>query len=58
VNGVETENYARHLLFPILLQAKDNRLLGQTIRIATESLQATPKDDIQFIVDIDPLDMF
>jgi len=43
--------------FHILLQSKDNRLLGRTIRIATESLQAAPKDDIQFVVDIDPLDM-
>jgi len=43
--------------FHILLQSTDNRLLGQTIRLATESLQAAPKDDIQFVVDIDPLDM-
>ncbi len=43
--------------FHILLQSTDNRLLGQTIRLATAELHPPPKEDIQFVVDIDPMDM-
>jgi len=43
--------------FHILLQSTDNRLLGQTIRLATAELHPPAKEDIQFMVDIDPMDM-
>lgn len=43
--------------FHILLQSIDNRLLGQTVRIATDGLHPPSKEDIQFVVDIDPIDM-
>ncbi|HBJ35898.1 MAG TPA: primosomal protein N' [Planctomycetaceae bacterium] len=43
--------------FHILLQSTDNRMLGQTIRIATTDYHPPAKEDIQYVVDIDPLDM-
>lgn len=43
--------------YHILLQSSDNRLLGQTIRLATAELHPPAKEDIQFVVDIDPMDM-
>ncbi len=43
--------------FHILLQSTDNRLLGQVVRDATADFHPPPKDDIQFVVDIDPIDM-
>jgi primosomal protein N' (replication factor Y) (superfamily II helicase) len=43
--------------FHILLQSVDNRMLGQTIRIATTDFHPPPKEDIQFVVDIDAIDM-
>jgi primosomal protein N' (replication factor Y) len=43
--------------FHILLQSTDNRLLGQTIRIATKDYHPLAKEDIQYVIDIDPLDM-
>ena len=43
--------------YHILLQATDARLLGNTIRRATESFRIPDKDDVQYVVDIDPMDM-
>jgi primosomal protein N' (replication factor Y) len=43
--------------FHILLQSSDNRLLGQTIRVATTDYHPPAKEDIQYVIDIDPLDM-
>ncbi|NND98184.1 MAG: primosomal protein N' [Pirellulaceae bacterium] len=43
--------------FHILLQCVDAGPLGETIRRATESLTIAEKDDVQYVVDIDPMDM-
>lgn len=43
--------------FHILLQSTDNAKLGQTVRIATAEIRSPAKDDIQFVLDIDPIDM-
>lgn len=43
--------------FHILLQSTDNAKLGMTVRMATAELRPPAKDDIQFVVDIDPIDM-
>ncbi len=43
--------------FHILLQSKDPTELGNTIRRATESFTIPDKDDVQYVVDIDPMDM-
>lgn len=43
--------------FHILLQSTDNAKLGQAVRLATAELRPPAKDDIQFVVDIDPIDM-
>jgi len=43
--------------FHILLQAKHSGELGETIRRATMAIANPAKDDIQFVVDIDPMDM-
>nr|WP_153556647.1 primosomal protein N' [Roseimaritima sediminicola] len=43
--------------FHILLQAADATSLGETIRRAVDNLKPAGKEDIQFVIDIDPLDM-
>lgn len=43
--------------FHILLQALDPKNLGETIRTATKNFKIPDKDDVQFVVDIDPMDM-
>ncbi|MFK8111567.1 MAG: primosomal protein N' [Rubripirellula sp.] len=43
--------------FHILLQAVDPSHLGETIRRATETFTIPEKDDVQYVVDIDPMDM-
>lgn len=43
--------------FHILLQSTDNRTLGQTVRTATADCQPPGGEDIQFVVDIDPMEM-
>ena len=43
--------------FHILLQATEAGPLGETIRKATEKFVIPEKDDIQFVIDIDPMDM-
>jgi len=43
--------------FHILLQAADSVSLGETIRQAVATLKPVAKDDIQFVIDIDPMDM-
>lgn len=43
--------------FHILLQAKDSTSLGETIRRAVAMLKTNSKDEIQFVIDIDPIDM-
>jgi primosomal protein N' (replication factor Y) len=43
--------------FHILLQCGDAAVLGSVIRRATEDLKPPAKSDIQFVVDIDPMDM-
>ncbi len=43
--------------FHILLQSTDNRLLGEVVRQATHDFAAPAGEDIQYVVDIDPLDM-
>ncbi|TVP99804.1 MAG: primosomal protein N' [Planctomycetaceae bacterium] len=43
--------------FHILLQSTDNAKLGETIRLAVAKLPPPARDDLQFVVDIDPLDM-
>ncbi|WP_146399542.1 replication restart helicase PriA [Planctomycetes bacterium CA13] len=43
--------------FHILLQATDAAVLGATIRRATDSFTIPEKDDVQYVVDIDPMDM-
>ena len=43
--------------FHILLQSTSNAALGETIRRGTATLTTPVKDDIQFVIDIDPMDM-
>jgi len=43
--------------FHILLQATNSGVLGETIRRGTATLTVPSKDDIQFVIDIDPMDM-
>ena len=43
--------------FHILLQALDPKQLGATIRTATKNFKIPEKDDVQFVIDIDPMDM-
>ena len=43
--------------FHILLQAIDPSHLGETIRRATETFVIPEKDDVQYVVDVDPMDM-
>ncbi len=43
--------------FHLLLQSTDSGALGETIRRGTASVATNAKDDIQFVVDIDPMDM-
>ncbi|WP_315855008.1 replication restart helicase PriA [Stieleria varia] len=43
--------------FHILLQALDPRKLGDTIRTATKTFKIPEKDDVQYVIDIDPVDM-
>jgi primosomal protein N' (replication factor Y) (superfamily II helicase) len=43
--------------FHILLQALDPAHLGETIRRATDTFTIPEKDDVQYVVDMDPMDM-
>ncbi len=43
--------------FHILLQSVDPAHLGDTIRRATDSFTISEKDDVQYVIDIDPMDM-
>lgn len=43
--------------FHLLLQSATPAELGETIRRATDSFTIPEKDDVQFVVDIDPIDM-
>ena len=43
--------------FHILLQAAEASHLGSTIRSATETFKIPEKDDVQYVIDMDPLDM-
>ncbi len=43
--------------FHILLQARNAAELGETIRLGSAAIQLPSKEDIQFVVDIDPMDM-
>ncbi len=43
--------------FHILLQSVDPAHLNETIRRSIESFKIPEKDDVQYVVDIDPLDM-
>lgn len=43
--------------FHILLQAVDSAHLGATIRRAIETFKIPEKDDVQYVIDIDPMDM-
>ena len=43
--------------FHILLQSSNAAHLGETIRKATDQLKAPDQSEIQFVVDIDPVDM-
>ncbi len=43
--------------FHILLQSTDAADLGETIRRATATFTIAEKDDVQYVVDIDPIDM-
>lgn len=43
--------------FHILLQSARSDALGETIRRGTATMSAPAKDDIQFVIDIDPMDM-
>ncbi len=43
--------------FHLLLQSTDSAQLGETIRRATDSFTIPEKDDVQYVVDIDPIDM-
>jgi primosomal protein N' (replication factor Y) len=43
--------------FHILLQSVEQRDLGETIRRATDNFKVADKTDVQYVVDIDPMDM-
>ena len=43
--------------FHILLQSTNAADLGETIRRATETFTIADKDEVQYVVDIDPIDM-
>jgi primosomal protein N' (replication factor Y) len=43
--------------FHLLLQCVDSNQLGETIRRATKDFKIAEKDDVQYVVDIDPMDM-
>jgi primosomal protein N' (replication factor Y) len=43
--------------FHLLLQSLDPAHLGETIRRATESFTIPAKEEVQYVVDIDPVDM-
>jgi primosomal protein N' (replication factor Y) len=43
--------------FHILLQAAEPGPLGETIRCATSNFTIPEKDDVQYVIDIDPVDM-
>ena len=43
--------------FHILLQSVEAAHLGETIRKATETFTIAEKDDVQYVIDIDPMDM-
>lgn len=43
--------------FHVMLQATEPKPLGETIRRACDGWRPNPKDDIQYVIDIDPLDM-
>lgn len=43
--------------FHLLLQSTNNRLLGEVVRQATADFEAPAGEEIQYVVDIDPLDM-
>jgi primosomal protein N' (replication factor Y) len=43
--------------YHILLQSTDPMQLGATIRTATKTFKIPDKDDVQYVVDIDPMDM-
>jgi primosomal protein N' (replication factor Y) len=43
--------------FHILLQSVDPAHLGETVRRATEAFTIPDKHDVQYVVDIDPMDM-
>lgn len=43
--------------FHILLQSVEPRHLGDTIRRATENFRSPDSSDVQYVIDIDPMDM-
>jgi len=43
--------------FHILLQSTNANQLGETIRVGTDQFKAPDNSEIQFVVDIDPIDM-
>lgn len=43
--------------FHVLLQSVDAAHLGEIIRRVTESFKIPEKDDVQYVIDIDPMDM-
>ncbi|MGV3483838.1 MAG: replication restart helicase PriA [Planctomycetaceae bacterium] len=43
--------------FHILMQSTNNAALGETVRRGTAAVSIPAKDDIQFVIDIDPMDM-
>jgi primosomal protein N' (replication factor Y) len=43
--------------FHILLQSTNPAHLGSTIRKAVEGFTIADKDDVQYVIDIDPMDM-
>ncbi len=43
--------------FHILLQSVNPAHLGETIRRATDTFTIAEKDDVQYVIDIDPMDM-
>ena len=43
--------------FHLLLQSVDPAHLGETIRRATETFTIPDKEDVQYVIDIDPMDM-
>jgi len=43
--------------FHIMLQAAGSKPLGETIRRAVADLKPPTKEEIQYVIDIDPMDM-